>query len=327
MTELHDLLARKYSKNAKFFDGNTIPKVSRVRTNICGLDLLWGGGLPVGRLIELSGSEHLGKSAISLALCKGLEEQGKSSLYIDLEHTVSNEQVQNAQLDPRLTLIAQPDYGEAAIDLALDAAEAGASLVVIDSLPMLMPKASEEKVQDDSSARDVAGIASLLDRTRLKMVKGMESTNCCLLFINQVRDKINSPYGGLNTPGGHTIKHLFSIRTQLTHATMDKGNPGTILTHMKTIKNKTHTNGLEGQLTIVKGRVDRAESLVTSAQSLGIIEKKGAWFALDGTNIGQGSKKAGEFLLKDPKLYQEIYEAVLNKAGLEAEDAIVSSKE
>lgn len=314
-SELKELLQKQY-KNSKFFSGEQVPPIRRLSTHICGLDIMLGGGLPLGRIMELYGAEHLGKTALSLAMCKGVEEQGLQYLLIDLETTVSREHLIKANLDPEKSLIVRPDCGEDAIDIALSAAQHGVSLIIIDSLPLLLPRSVEEKIEKDSESKDFAAVAGLLNRVSLKMIKGIEQSNCCLLFINQVRDKINSPYGGINTPGGHTIKHLFSIRAHLTHAELDKENPGRIISHAKTVKNKTHTNSLNADFVIEQGVINRSESLLSSAINLGIIEKAGAWYKLNGESIGQGSKKAAEYLESNSEIYESIYNRCLDKAGL-----------
>jgi recombination protein RecA len=307
-------LKKKYGKNANFLTGTEIPPIERLSTGIAGLDLILGGGIPKGRMIEISGLEHLGKTAISMSICDHLIRTGHDTLYMDMERTVTQDQLISAGIDPNKFLICQPDHGEAALSIAVDAAESGVSLTVIDSLPMLMPKATEEKIDADCSARDVAGIASLLDRVRVMLVKSLEHSGGSLLFTNQVRDKINSPYGGLNTPGGHTIKHLYSVRMQLTYAKVSTETPGTIISTMRVLKNKTYTNSLEASFTIENGRVDRAESLVQAAVSLGLIQKSGGgWHKLGEQSIGQGSQKAGAYLAQNPELYGRLYQEVLEK--------------
>jgi recombination protein RecA len=306
-------LKKKYGKNANFLTGTEIPPIERLSTGIAGLDLILGGGIPKGRMLEISGLEHLGKTAISLSICDHLITTGHEILYLDMERTVTKDQLISAGITPNGFMICQPDYGEVAISIVVEAAEAGASFIVIDSLPMLVPKATEEKIEADCSSRDVAGVASLLDRCKVMLTKSLEQSGCTLLFINQVRDKINSPYGGLNTPGGHAIKHLVSVRMQLTHAKVSTETPGTIITNMRVLKNKTYTNSLEAAFTIENGRVDRAESLVQAALSLGLIQRSGAWYKLGEQSIGQGSQKAGAYLAQNPELYGRLYQEVLEK--------------
>jgi recombination protein RecA len=324
MSDLSDYLKKKYKDTVKV--GDDFPPIKRISTGILGLDIILGGGLPLGRIGEIFGIESGGKTATSLALIKAAQLQGIEPVFIDMERTLDPDQVNRTGIDNELFHRAFPNYGEEAIDLGLEAATAGSKLIIIDSVPGLTPKSTEEKVEKDSEARSMGAVAGLLTRLMGKIIKGVETSECSWIFLNQVRDKMNSPYGGVHTPGGHAKDHMCSWRLQITHAIQEKDKEGVIISYIKGLKNKTAPAGLTGELVIEKGIVNAAASLVDGAIRARLLEKAGSWikfsnevveeFSLPKANLAQGSVKAGAELLANPELYKILYNRSLIASGV-----------
>lgn len=332
---LFEKLSKKYGN--VFKKGSEIPLIERISTGIAGLDVLTGGGWPKGRLVEIAGKESMGKTAIMLQACKHEIAQGYKTVFEDLERTLAKDHLDNLEVTHndlieanRLAenlVVAYPNYGEEALDIALSAAAEGVRLIVIDSLPLMIPKTVADKIDDDSEYNAPAmAQAAMFNRLKGKLINGIELSQSCLVFINQVRDKQNSPMGGVQTPGGHTIKHAFSIEIMITHAVKDTSKDGIIKSHLKTAKNKTHTAYLTTEIPINKGVVQLGQSLVIEAVKVGLMQKAGSWMKFNETyanqlgvekiNVGQGEEKAGEFLDSNPELYDRIYKDVLTKNGI-----------
>jgi recombination protein RecA len=340
-SSLFDRLSKSHSSIIR--KAGTIPLTERIPTGIAGLDVVTGGGWPKGRICEISGPESMGKSAIMLQSCRQEIQAGNEPLFIDLERTLTLNHIDNLEehgkliesnqerlqaygLSENLT-VGYPVYGEETIDLVLKAVELGSTLLVVDSLPLMIPKSVAEKIDDDSTYTAPAmAIAGMFNRLAGKLIRGVELAGSCLVFINQVRDKVNSMHGGTHTPGGHSIHHAFSLRIELTHSIKDKDKPGLIRTHIKINKNKTHTPLLTTEIPILNGVVQLGRSLVFEAVRVGIIEKKGAWYKfseeyrslnkIEKENVGNGEEKAGEFLESNQELYSLVYKDVLQKNGI-----------
>jgi recombination protein RecA len=317
-------MREKYKTAVK--TGHNIPNIERISTGILTLDMMLGGGLPLGRIVELFGIESGGKSTIALMMCKAVQEQGFDTVLIDLERTLERDLFENIGVNPDMFLHLNPVYGEEAIDMVLDAAEGGAKLIIVDSLAMLEPKAAQIKIDKDSEAMSMAALPGMMNRLKGKITTTIEKTGACLVFINQIRDKMNSPYGGVQTPGGHAVRHMCSTRVQITHATKDPNKAGIITSHLTAIKNKTGTPALSCSLLIENGIVNRPAALVDGAAEAKLLIKSGSWvkysdevgaaLGLDKLNIAQGAAKTGEVLAANPELYRMLYYTSLQKHGV-----------
>jgi recombination protein RecA len=315
--ELLKMLQKKYKTGV--YSHDSIPKLERVSSGVATLDRVLGGGLPLGRIIELFGPESVGKSSVCLAMAQAAVERGDSVLYQDLEKTVTSESLSMYGLDNDQFVITRPVYGEMAIDQAVEAAELGCKLIIIDTVAMLLPKSVQDKFDNDSEARDVAGPAGMINRLKNKITDHIEHNQAVLVFINQIRDNLNSPHGGVSTPGGHALKHMASIRVRLTHAVRSQNVAGRIMAQVKIEKNKTYTPGLQCEIPIVNGLVQRTESLVLTCVELGLIKKAGSWYnsAIDlapfgcSNQMGQGSGKVAVFLDDNPTVKQFFTDQVL----------------
>jgi len=209
---LLDILKNKYAKS-NFSTANSIQSLQRFRSGIAGIDCLLGGGWPVGRVVELAGKESAGKSAISIRACLHEVENKYTALYQDLEQTVTREYLEYMGVSGEVAerfICNVPTYGEEAVDIGLvAAADETVRLIVTDSVPFMMPKTVLDKLGDDSAYNPSAmSQAAMFNRLKQNIVSGLTYSNSCWLFINQIRDNTNSVYGGVHSPGGHTLAHL-----------------------------------------------------------------------------------------------------------------------
>lgn len=324
---LLNLLKSKYAKS-NFSTANSIQSLERFSSGVVGIDCLLGGGWPVGRVVELAGKESAGKSAISLKACISEIESGYMALYQDLEQTVTKEYLEYMGVKgeaARRFICNVPTYGEEAVDIGLAAAaDEGVRLIVTDSVPFMMPKTVLDKLEDDSAYNPSAmSQAAMFNRLKQNIVTGLTYSNSCWLFINQIRDNTNSIYGGVHSPGGHTLAHLYSIRMQITHTSLDADKPGLIKSHIKTTKNKTFTPGLNTEIPIYKGKVQVGQSLVIEGVKVGLVVKSGSWYSIENefrersglelSKLGQGEEKAGKAVEEDLKAYGVLYQEIMKR--------------
>jgi recombination protein RecA len=345
---LYEKLKKRYGEGVK--KGSQIPLIERFSTGIAGLDVITGGGWPIGRICEIAGKESTGKTAIMLQCCKTEIEVGQEPLFVDLEGTLAKQHLSSlggTVLDLEETkdvlgveeiveaiglmnklVIAYPSYGEEAIELALAGASEGARLTVIDSLPLMEPKVVMDKLQNDLGYKPPAmSISAMFNNLKSVIKTGLEAANATMVLINQVRDNVNSVYGGTHTPGGHAIKHLYSIQVQITHSTKDPDRPGVTRSHLKVEKNKTWTPYLTTEIPIVNGVVQLGQSLIFEAAKVSLVDKKGSWYklnsefakeqALEVETIGQGEAGAGASLEEQKDLYKLLYKEVLKRNGIQ----------
>lgn len=310
----------------KLYKEQVRPGVSSVEfesSGILGLDNIIGGGIPRGRLIEISGAESSGKTTLTLHLCKQVIDQGGTVLYIDLEKTIIKEQLLRAGIDPESPRFyyTQPNSGEAALGIFCDGCiEGEVNLAIIDSVPLLMP---EKYVQEEDIGKaQMAGVSRLLSPQMNRITGICSQTGTTLIMINQIRDKLTG-YGGYETPGGHALKHMFSVRLQLRK---QKPSETEIESVIKVLKNKVGPAYDETKITITSSDQNAIDIFTDAADvltELKIIRRKGAWYSLppelafemglteelgkDVYNIGQGVVKAGGFLKSHPLIYQALY--------------------
>jgi recombination protein RecA len=310
-SNLLEHLQKTYKTNV--FNHKSLPALQMVSTGIATLDLALGGGLAVGRVAELFGPESAGKSTICLSICRTAINRGETALYIDLEKTVTKEAIADHGLDNDHFIVTRPNYGEDAIDQLIDAVKLGAKVVILDTVAMLMPKAVYDKIDSDSEARDVSSTAGFLNRVKNKITDQVEHNQAVVVFVNQVRDNLNSSYGGVSTPGGHAIKHLYSQRIKVSHAVKDLKTPGRISAQVKIEKNKCATPYLSCEVPIFNGVAQIEECLVLVGVQLGLVKQSGAWYNLEPLSEGaelvklQGSINAAKYLKENPDYADLLY--------------------
>lgn len=321
--DIGNALRKKYGES---FYGNNAPRLTRLSTGYIGLDYILGGGLPIGRMVQLAAAPSVGKSTTCLCIAKRLLEREMPVVYIDLERTCDEVRLSylGIQGDPNWFYL-RPEDGEEALNSAVDAAELGARLVVIDSVPNLIPSSVMES---DIGKQAYSPVARFLGNEYPKLVSAFERSQSCLVFINQVRDNVGSLYGGKSHPGGYALKHALSISIDLSRIAEAKdGASYTLL--FKTSKNKTYREKLVTELTYYKDLEEpicKYSSLIMEGVRAGLIIQSGAYYKLPPEvlkatgstkeTLGQGKEKAQLALAENKDIYDYLYQKILETYGL-----------
>ena len=292
------------------------------------LDLALGvGGYPKGRIIEIYGPESSGKTTFALHAIAEAQKQGGRAAFIDAEHSLDPLYASKLGVDINNLVLAQPDNGEQALEIAEALVRSGAiSIIVIDSVAALVPQAEIEGEMGDSHV----GLQARLMSQALRKLSGVISkTNTTAIFINQLREKVGIMFGSPETtPGGRALKFYSSVRLDIRRVEQIKIGNDIVgsKTNVKVVKNKVAPPFKVATVDIMYGEgVSRYAEIVDLASETGILEKSGAWYAYNGEKIGQGRENAKEYLKNNPKLAKEIEDKVrsnfkfTNKAELTEE--------
>lgn len=298
-------------------DVDVIPSGSLTLDKALGI-----GGYPKGRIIEIYGPESSGKTTLTLHAIAQAQKQGGKAAFIDAEHAIDPVYAKNLGVDIDELILSQPDSGEQALEIAEMLVRSGViDLIVIDSVAALVPQ-----VELDGEMGDAAvGLQARLMSKALRKLSGvMNKTNCTVIFINQLREKIGVMYGNPETTtGGRALKFYSSVRVEIRRSEQIKQN-GEIVgnkANIKVVKNKVAPPFKTTQVDIIYGKgISRDGEILDLAVEGDIVEKSGAWYAYNGEKIGQGRENAKNFLLEHPAIFAEVEEKV--KAQLfETEEA------
>jgi recombination protein RecA len=284
--------------------------VSVIPTGSLSLDLALGvGGVPKGRVIEIYGPESGGKTTLTLHIIAQCQKQGGTAAFIDAEHALDPVYAKALGVNIEELLVSQPDTGEQALEIAELLVRSGAvDIVVIDSVAALVPRAEIEGDMGDS----LPGLqARLMSQALRKLTAILSRSNCTMIFINQVREKIGVMYGNPETTtGGKALKFYSSVRLDIRRIgqPIKVGNDAVGNTvKIKVVKNKVAPPFKEVEVQIFFGRgIDQLNDVVNLAVGLDIIEKAGSWFSYGGERIGQGKEKVVELLTNNKALEEEI---------------------
>ena len=288
-------------------DVDVIPSGSLTLDKALGI-----GGYPKGRIIEIYGPESSGKTTLTLhAIAQALKQGGKAA-FIDAEHAIDPVYAKNLGVDIDELILSQPDSGEQALEIAEMLVRSGViDLIVIDSVAALVPQ-----VELDGEMGDAAvGLQARLMSKALRKLSGvMNKTNCTVIFINQLREKIGVMYGNPETTtGGRALKFYSSVRVEIRRSEQIKQN-GEIVgnkANIKVVKNKVAPPFKTTQVDIIYGKgISRDGEILDLAVEGDIVEKSGAWYAYNGEKIGQGRENAKNFLLEHPAIFAEVEEKV-----------------
>jgi len=295
-----------------------IPVVS---TGSLTLDLALGiGGLPKGRIIEIFGPESSGKSTLAMQTVANAQKEGGICAYIDAEHAFDRSYAEKLGLDLNTLLMAQPDYGEQALEIADNLVRSGAiDVLVIDSVAALVPKAEIDGEMGDSKM----GLqARLMSQALRKLTATINKTNCCCIFINQLRDKIGVMFGNPETTtGGNALKFYASVRLDIRRIQQikDGGAEGAAIgnrTRVKVVKNKMAPPFKQAEFDIIFGQgISRSGEVLDLAVDLNIIGKSGSWFSYNGSKLGQGKEAVKELIRDNPELMQELENKIMEQRG------------
>ena len=288
-------------------DVDVIPSGSLTLDKALGI-----GGYPKGRIIEIYGPESSGKTTLTLHAIAQAQKQGGKAAFIDAEHAIDPVYAKNLGVDIDELILSQPDSGEQALEIAEMLVRSGViDLIVIDSVAALVPQ-----VELDGEMGDAAvGLQARLMSKALRKLSGvMNKTNCTVIFINQLREKIGVMYGNPETTtGGRALKFYSSVRVEIRRSEQIKQN-GEIVgnkANIKVVKNKVAPPFKTTQVDIIYGKgISRDGEILDLAVEGDIVEKSGAWYAYNGEKIGQGRENAKNFLLEHPAIFEEVEEKV-----------------
>jgi len=310
-----DKLDKAYGKGTVMkMSDQAIEDVDAISSGSLGLDIALGvGGYPRGRVIEIYGPESSGKTTLTLHAIAEAQKAGGIAAFIDAEHAFDRFYAENLGVDIDNLIISQPDNGEQALEIADNLIRSGAiDIVVIDSVAALTPKSEIEGEMGDSKM----GLhARLMSQALRKLTASISKTNCTVIFINQLREKIGVMFGNPETTtGGNALKFYASVRLDIRRSTQIKNTDGNVMgnkTRVKVVKNKVAPPFRLAEFDIMYGEgVSKVGEILDLAVAHEIVKKSGSWFSYDETKLGQG-RDAVKALIKDnPDLMDELEEKV-----------------
>ena len=308
-------IERQYGKGSvmKLGDSGNGMNVETIPTGSLSLDLALGlGGLPKGRIIEIYGPESSGKTTVALHAVAEVQKQGGIAGFIDAEHALDPAYAKNIGVDIDDLYISQPDNGEQALEIAETMVRSGAvDIVIIDSVAALVPKAEIDGEMGDSH---VGLQARLMSQALRKLTAVISKSNCVVIFINQLREKVGVMFGNPETTtGGRALKFYSSVRMDVRRIEALKQGGEMVGNHtrVKVVKNKVAPPFKQAEFDIMFGTgISREGDILDLAAECSIVNKSGAWYAYEGDKIGQGRENAKLFLREHPELRDEIEKKV-----------------
>ncbi|MBQ4301009.1 MAG: recombinase RecA [Lachnospiraceae bacterium] len=308
-------IEKQYGKGSvmKLGDTSNMMKVETVPTGSLSLDIALGqGGLPKGRIIEIYGPESSGKTTVALHAVAEVQKQGGIAGFIDAEHALDPVYAKNIGVDIDNLYISQPDNGEQALEICETMVRSGAvDIVIVDSVAALVPKA---EIDGDMGDSHVGLQARLMSQALRKLTAVISKSNCIVIFINQLREKVGIMFGNPETTtGGRALKFYSSVRLDVRRIEAIKQSGEVIgnRTRIKVVKNKIAPPFKEAEFDIMFGQgISREGDVLDIASDLDIVNKSGAWYAYKGDKIGQGRENAKNFLKENPAIFAEIEEQV-----------------
>ena len=292
---------------------NTHLQVESTPTGSLSLDIALGvGGIPKGRVVEIYGPESSGKTTVALHMVAEVQKRGGIAGFIDAEHALDPVYAKNIGVDINELYISQPDSGEQAMEITETMVRSGAvDIVIVDSVAALVPKA---EIDGDMGDSHVGLQARLMSQALRKLTSVINKSNCTVIFINQLREKIGVMFGNPETTtGGRALKFYASVRMEvrrietLSQAGEKIGNR----VRAKIVKNKVAPPFQEAEFDIMFGKgISREGDVLDLAASKDIIQKSGAWYSYKGDRIGQGRENAKNYLAENPAVFEEVEQAV-----------------
>ncbi len=288
-------------------------QVSAISTGSLNLDMALGiGGVPRGRIVEIYGPESSGKTTVALHVVAEVQKTGGEAAFIDAEHALDPIYAKKLGVDINNLLVSQPDSGEQALEIAEALVRSGAiDVIVIDSVAPLVP---QQEIDGDMGSSHVGLQARLMSQAMRKLSGAIAKTNCVVIFINQLREKVGITYGNPEvTTGGRALKFYASVRIEIRKSESLKNGTEVYGNRVKckVVKNKVAPPFKTAEFDILYGKgISKSGELLDVGVMLGIVEKSGAWFSYDGNRIGQGKDNARKYIESNPDIMTEIEEKI-----------------
>lgn len=318
-------IEKQFGKGAVMRLGQTTAlNVDAISTGSIALDAATGiGGLPKGRIVEIYGPESSGKTTLALHVVAEAQKNGGEAAFIDAEHALDPVYAANLGVDVDSLLVSQPDNGEQALEIAEYLTRSGAlDVIVIDSVAALVPKA---EIEGDMGDSHVGLHARLMSQALRKLAGAISRSNCLVIFINQLREKVGVMYGNPEvTTGGRALKFYASMRIDVRRIEQLKAPGNEFIgsrTRAKIVKNKVAPPFREAEFDIMYGQgISKEGEMVDMAVQFGIIQKSGAWFSYGEQRLGQGRDKVKQYFSENPEFAAEI-EAKVRAAMIPAKNS------
>ena len=308
----------------KLGDSSANMNVETIPTGSLSLDIALGlGGIPKGRVIEVYGPESSGKTTVALHMVAEVQKRGGVAGFIDAEHALDPVYASKIGVDIDNLYISQPDNGEQALEITETLVRSGAvDIIIVDSVAALVPKA---EIDGDMGDSHVGLQARLMSQALRKLTACISKTNCTVIFINQLREKVGVMFGNPETTtGGRALKFYSSVRMDVRRIETLK-QAGEMIgnrTRIKVVKNKIAPPFKEAEFDIMFGEgISREGDVLDLAANIGVINKSGAWYAYNGDKIGQGRENAKQFLRDHPEVMAEAESKVREHYGLQGVSA------
>jgi recombination protein RecA len=324
-------IQKQFGKGAvmKLGDDSARLNIEAISTGSMSLDMATGiGGVPRGRIVEIYGPESSGKTTLTLHIIAEAQKNGGKAAFIDAEHALDPEYARNLGVDVDELLVAQPDYGEQALEIAETLVRSGAlDVVVVDSVAALVPKHEIDGAMGDAA---VGLQARLMSQALRKLAGVINKTNTTIIFINQLREKIGVMFGNPETTtGGRALKFFSSMRIDVRRIDSIKAGDQVLgnRTKAKIVKNKVAPPFKQAEFDIMYGKgISRSGDILDCAVDGGLIEKAGSWYSYQGNRIGQGRENVKNYLETNPQVMDELQGQLLeqlraSRAGADADNA------
>ena len=315
-------IEKQYGKGSimKLGDNSAHMNVETIPTGSLSLDIALGlGGLPKGRIIEIYGPESSGKTTVALHAVAEVQKRGGIAGFIDAEHALDPAYAKNIGVNIDELYISQPDCGEQALEITETMVRSGAvDIVIVDSVAALVPKA---EIDGDMGDSHVGLQARLMSQALRKLTAVISKSNCIVIFINQLREKVGVMFGNPETTtGGRALKFYSSVRMDVRRIESLK-QAGEVVgnrTRVKIVKNKVAPPFKEAEFDIMFGKgISKEGDILDIAADLDIVNKSGAWYAYNGDKIGQGRENAKTYLRENPLVCEEVEAKVREKFQLD----------
>lgn len=324
-------IEKQYGKGTvmKLGDPSAQMNIETIPTGSLSLDLALGlGGIPKGRIVEIYGPESSGKTTVTLHMIAEVQKRGGIAGFIDAEHALDPVYAKNIGVDVDNLYISQPDCGEQALEITETMVRSGAvDIIVVDSVAALVPKAEIDGEMGDSH---VGLQARLMSQALRKLTAVISKSNCTVVFINQLREKVGVMFGNPETTtGGRALKFYSSVRLDVRRIESLK-QAGEVIgnrTRVKVVKNKIAPPFKEAEFDIMFGEgISRVGDILDIAANIDVVNKSGAWYAYEGNKIGQGRENAKQYLKDNPAVCEEIEQKVRKHFSLTKEEDAAEPK-